>query len=228
MKVIIFGVSGMVGQGVLRECLADSQVTAVLSVGRSGTDTKHPKFQEIVHRDLLDLQALEPDLAGYDACFFCLGATAAGLTETAYAAINHDIPVAVGTVLAQVSPGMTFIYVSGAGTDSSEHGRTMWARIKGKTENDLLRLDLNAYMVRPAFIQPMHGEVSKTRIYRIAIAALGPVFPLLRVLLPGFVTTTERLGQVMLYLARAGSPRRVLETRDINELSRQITCQPST
>jgi len=222
MKVIIFGVSGMVGQGVLRECLADSQVTAVLSVGRSGTDTKHPKFQEIVHRDLLDLQALEPELAGYDACFFCLGATAARLTEAAYAAINHDIPVAVGTVLARINPGMTFVYVSGAGTDSSEQGRTMWARVKGKTENDLLRLDLNAYMLRPAFIQPMHGEVSKTAIYRFAIAALGPVFPILRLLFPGFVTTTERLGRVMLVLARAGNAKRVLETRDVNELAQQV------
>jgi len=222
MKVIIFGVSGMVGQGVLRECLADPQVMAVLAVGRSATDTRNPKFQEIVHSDLLDLQGRESELAGYDACFFCLGATAAGLTEAAYSAINHDIPVVVGTTLARINPGMTFIYVSGTGTDSSEQGRVMWARVKGKTENDLLSLDLNAYMLRPAFIQPMHGEVSKTAIYRIGIAVLKPVFPLLRVLFPGFVTTTERLGQVMLNLARAGGPRRVLENRDINELALQV------
>ena len=116
---------------------------------RSATGTQHPKYQEIVHPDLLNLQALEPKLAGYDACFFCLGATAAGLTEAAYAAINHDIPVAVATVLARINPAMAFVYVSGAGTDSSEHGRIMWARVQGKTENDLLRLDLNAYMLRP-------------------------------------------------------------------------------
>lgn len=206
----------MVGQGVLRECLQDSGVTDVLAVGRTHTGIQHSKLRDLVLRDLLSYQTVEHELLGYDACFFCLGATAAGRTEEEYAAINHGIPVAVGTTLARVNPGMTFIYVSGAGTDSTEQGRIMWARVKGRTENDLLRLELNAFMFRPAAIQPMHGETSKTWAYRILIAAFKPVFPLLRGLFPGFVTTTERIGRAMLHIARTGNAERILENRSIN------------
>lgn len=216
MKVILFGATGMVGQGVLRECLVDSGVTNVLSVGRSPLGVEHPKLANLVQKDLLNYQAAENELSDYDACFFCLGATAAGKTEQEYALINHDIPVAVGATLARIKPGMTFIYVSGAGTDSTEKGRTMWARVKGKTENALLGLPLNAYMFRPAAIQPVHGEVSRTPAYRIAIAALRPVFPALRALFPGFITTTERIGRAMLNIARSGYPERILESRSIN------------
>lgn len=219
MKVIIIGVSGMVGQGVLRECLAEPGVTEVLAVGRSGTGLRHPKFREIVHPDLQHAEALEGQLAGFDACFFCLGASAAGLSEADYAAINHAIPVAFGTTLARVNPGMTFIYVSGAGTDSTERGRTMWARVKGRTENDLLRLNLNAFMFRPGLIRPMHGEVSRTRLYRIGIAVLKPVFPVLRRLFPSAILTTEGMGRAMLGVAHRGSPKRILEARDINDLA---------
>ena len=218
MKILIIGVSGMVGQGVLRECLAEDGVTAILALGRSATGLQHPKFREIVHPDLLRLEALEPELAGYDACFFCLGASAAGLGEAGYAAINHAIPVALGTALARVNPGMTFVYVSGAGTDRSERGRIMWARVKGRTENDLLRLDLKAFMFRPGLIRPMHGEVSRTRLYRIGITILNPVFPVLRRLFPSAVLTTECMGRAMLRVARQGSPKQVLEARDINDL----------
>jgi len=216
VNVILFGVTGMVGQGVLRECLKDSGVTSVLTVGRSPLDIQHPKLKNLCLKNLLNYQAVESELSGYDACFFCLGATAAGKTEQEYALINHDIPVAVGTTLARIKPGMTFIYVSGAGTDSTEKGRTMWARVKGKTENALMRLPLNAFMFRPAAIQPMHGEMSKTLAYRISIGALRPVFPLLRGLFPGFVTTTERFGRAMLNVARSGYKERILESRSIN------------
>ncbi len=216
MKVLLFGATGMVGQGVLRECLQDSGVTHVLAVGRIPTAIGHPKLRDLILTDLLSYQNVEPELAGYDACFFCLGATAAGRTEAEYAAINHAIPVAVGTTLARVNPGMTFIYVSGAGTDSTEQGRIMWARVKGRTENDLLRLALNAFMFRPAIIQPMHGEISKTWAYRVLIATFKPIFPLLRRLFPGFVTTTERIGRAMLHVARTGNTERVLENRNIN------------
>jgi uncharacterized protein YbjT (DUF2867 family) len=219
MKVIIIGVSGMVGQGVLRECLAEPEVTEVLAVVRSATGLGHPKFREIVNPDFLRTEALEPRLAGFDACFFCLGASAAGLNETDYAAINHALPVAYAATLARVNPGMTFIYVSGAGTDSSERGRKMWARVKGRTENDLLRLDLNAVMFRPGLIRPMHGEVSRTRIYRIGIIVLKPLFPMLRRLFPSAVLTTEIMGRAMLHVARLGSPKRVLEARDISEMA---------
>lgn len=216
MKVLLFGATGMVGQGVLREGLNDSVVTEVLAVGRIPTGIQHPKLTDLVHSDLLNYQTVEDKLAGYDACFFCLGATAAGRTEEEYAAINQAIPVAVGTTLARINPGMTFIYVSGTGTDSTEKGRIMWARVKGRTENELLRLPLNAFIFRPAMIQPMHGEISKTPAYRLLITACKPLFPLLRRLFPGFVTTTEHIGRAMLHIAKNGNAERVLESRNIN------------
>ena len=216
MKIILFGATGMVGQGVLRECLQDAGVTEVLSVGRSALEEQHSKLKNLIHKDLLDYQAVESNLAGYDACFFCLGASAAGKTEQEYASINYDIPVAVGKTLARLKPGMTFIYVSGAGTDSSGKGRAMWARVKGKTENELLGLPLNAFMFRPAAIQPMHGEVSKTLAYRITIAFFKPLFPVVRGLFPGLVTTTERIGRAMLNIARSGNAERILESSAIN------------
>jgi len=216
MKILLFGATGMVGQGVLRECLQESGVTEVLAVGRTPTAIQHSKLKDLVQNDLMNYRPIEQELRGYDACFFCLGATAAGRTEEEYAAINYEVPVAVGTTLAQLNPGMTFIYVSGAGTDSTEHGNIMWARVKGRTENKLLNLPLNAFMFRPAFIQPMHGEISKTRAYRIFIAAFKPVFPLMRTLFPGFVTTTDRIGRAMLNIARNGNTKRILESRDIN------------
>lgn len=217
MNILLFGASGMVGQGVLRECLSDAGVARVLSVGRSLTGIQHPKLSELQLTDLRDHRAVEQDFAGVDACFFCLGASAAGRSEAEYAAINYDIPVAVGATLARLNPGMTFIYVSGAGTDSTERGRIMWARVKGRTENELLGMKLNSFMFRPALIQPMHGEISRTPLYRIFITVFKPLFPLLRVLFPGFVTTTERIGVAMLNIARKGSAVRILESRDIND-----------
>lgn len=219
MKIILYGASGMVGQGVLRECLNDQGVTQVLAVGRMAVNIPHPKLRDLVLMDFLNYSAAEQELAGYDACFFCLGSTAAGRTEAQYAAINHDIPVAAGTALAKINPGMTFIYVSGAGTDSTAKGRIVWARIKGQTENDLLRLPLKTYVFRPAAIQPMHGEVSKTLGYRVFIAVLRPVFPLMRTLLPAFATSTENMGRAMLKVARGGYSTRILESRDINRVA---------
>ena len=216
MKVILFGATGMVGQGVMRECLQDAGVTEVLSVGRTLTSLQHAKLKELVHRDLLDYSAVGKQLAAYDACFFCLGATAAGRTEAEYAAINHAIPVAAGTALARIKPGMTFVYVSGAGTDSTGQGRIMWARVKGRTENELLRLPLKAFMFRPGAIQPMNGEVSKTVAYRVLIAIFKPLFPVMRSLQPDSITTTERMGLAMLNVAKAGYSRPILEVRDIN------------
>jgi uncharacterized protein YbjT (DUF2867 family) len=220
MKVLLFGATGMVGLGVLRECLLDPGVTAVLSVGRTTTGVHDPKLKELVLGNLLDYGAVEGELIGYDACFFCLGATAAGRTEAQYAAINEVIPLAVGTTLARLNPGMAFAYVSGAGTDSTGSGRIMWARVKGRTENALLGLALKSFMFRPAMIQPMHGERSKTAAYRVFIAAFRPLFPLLRGLFPGLVTTTERIGRAMLRVAREGHSTRILESRDINAAGR--------
>jgi uncharacterized protein YbjT (DUF2867 family) len=158
MKVIIFGATGMVGQGVLRECLLDPDVRRVLSIGRSATGQRHEKLRELIRADLLDYSAIENELRGYDACFFCLGITSLGLSEEQYRRVTYDITMAAAKALARLNPDMTFVYVTGAGTDSTEHGRTMWARVKGETENALLRLPFRAaYMFRPAAIQPLYG-----------------------------------------------------------------------
>ncbi|MEV3983579.1 NAD(P)H-binding protein [Nonomuraea sp. NPDC049758] len=216
MRVIIFGATGMVGRGVLRECLLDERVTAVLTVGRSPTGTVHPKLRELLHADLSDLSAVEGELAGYDACFFCLGVSAAGMSEQDYRRITYDYTLAAGTTLARLSPSSTFVYVSGAGTDA--HGRAMWARVKGATENALLALPFHAYMFRPGYIQPMHGVTSRTRWYRLAYVVAAPLYPLLRRLFPAAVTTTERIGQAMITVAERGAPERILGPAAINAL----------
>jgi uncharacterized protein YbjT (DUF2867 family) len=219
MNVLLFGATGMVGQGVLRECLLDPDVEKVVAVGRSATGQRHPKLREIVHKDLLDFSAIESELTGFDACFFCLGVSAAGMTEEQYQRVTYDITLAAAQTLARLNPGMTFIYVSGSGTDSTEHGRIMWARVKGKTENALLRLPFKAaYMLRPAGIQPLHGIKSRTKLYRAFYAVSGPIFPLLKALFPNYVTTTEHLGRAMINVAKQGAPKPVLEAGDINAL----------
>jgi uncharacterized protein YbjT (DUF2867 family) len=219
MDVVLFGATGMVGQGVLRECLLDPDVHRVLSIGRSATGQQHPKLHEIARDNLFDFTDIASDLSGYDACFFCLGVSAAGKTEDEYRRVTYDITLAAATILAKRNPGMTFIYVSGSGTDSTEHGRTMWARVKGRTENALLRLPFKkAYMFRPAGIQPMHSETSKTRLYRVFYVIARPLMPLLKRLLPTYMTTTEQIGRAMISAARNGAPKVILETEDINAL----------
>jgi uncharacterized protein YbjT (DUF2867 family) len=216
MNVVLFGASGMVGQGVLRECLLDPDVYSVFSIGRSATGQQHPKLRELVHRDFLDFSSIENQLSGFDACFFCLGVSSVGMKEEDYRRVTYDFTMAAARVLARHNPGMTFVYVSGTGTDSSEHGRTMWARVKGKTENDLLRLPFKAaYMFRPGVIVPLHGIKSKTRLVRISYAAIGPLLPLLRTVFPKYVTTTELLGRAMINAAKHGAAKALLENSDI-------------
>ena len=221
MKVLLFGATGMVGQGVLRECLLDPEAELVVSVGRSATGTTHPKLREIIHPDLWNYASIERDLAGFDACFFCLGISSAGMKEDAYARVTYGITLAAAETLARLNPQMTFIYVSGVGTDSSEHGRTMWARVKGRTENALLRLPFRAaYMFRPGLIQPMHGIRSKTPSYRLLYSLLGPLVSLLRSVFPNHILSTEQIGRAMLAVARHGAPKPVLEARDIRAVLR--------
>jgi uncharacterized protein YbjT (DUF2867 family) len=220
MKVILFGATGMVGQGVLRECLLAADVDSVLAIGRTAVATHHAKLHEIVHEDFTDFTPLERELAGHDACFFSLGVSAAGLSEAEYSRVTYDVTLAAATVLARVNPQMAFVYVSGAGTDTSERGRVMWARVKGRTENALLALPFRAaYMFRPGLIRPLHGIVSRTRVYRVFYTLAGPLLPLLQAIFPNSMTTTEVLARAMLHAARRGGPRRVLETRDINALA---------
>jgi uncharacterized protein YbjT (DUF2867 family) len=217
MKAILFGASGMVGQGVLRECLASDEVEAVLLVGRSPSGVTHAKARDLVLRDLHDYASVAADLAGYDACFFCLGVTSSGLREAEYAKITHDLTLAAARALLEKNPRMTFIYVSGEGTDSTEKGRTMWARVKGKTENDLLALGFHgAYMFRPGMIRPMDGATSKTTSYRLFYAVAAPLFPLMKALAPTHVTTTRNMGRAMIHVARSGYPKTILENLDIN------------
>jgi uncharacterized protein YbjT (DUF2867 family) len=219
MKVILFGATGMVGQGVLRECLLDRDVEAVLTIGRSATGQQHAKLQEIISTDLFNLSSIESRLVSFDACFFCLGVSAAGMNEQDYRRLTYDLTISVATTLVRLNPGMTFIYVSGAGTDSSERGRMMWARVKGKTENDLLKMPFRAaYMFRPGYIQPLHGIRTKTKWYGALYAVMGPLYPLWKRLLPSYVTTTECLGRAMINVARQGAPKRLLENQDINSL----------
>lgn len=216
MKVILFGATGMVGQGVLCECLADPEVERVLVIGRNACGVDDPKLDEIVRSDLFDYADVEALMRGYDACFFCLGVSAAGMSEERYTKITYDLTMATANTLARLNPKMTFIYVSGAGTDSSARGRIMWARVKGRTENELLQLPFeSAYMFRPAFIQPMHGIQSRTKLYRVLYAIVGPLFPILNALFPKHVTTTEQVGRAMLEVAKRGHPTRVVENAAI-------------
>jgi uncharacterized protein YbjT (DUF2867 family) len=218
MKIILIGGSGMVGQGVLRECLAAGDVEQVLAIGRSPLGVTHAKLVELVHADFTNFTPVADRLAGYDACLFCLGVSSAGMTEAGYTRVTFDYTLALARVLAPVSPAMTFIYVSGAGTRTDERG-SMWARVKGKTENALLALPFEAaYMFRPGGIQPMHGIKSKTRSYRIAYVIAWPLLPLLKVF--GAITTTERVGLAMLEAVRHGAPKPVLSTGAINQLAR--------
>ncbi len=218
--MLIFGASGMVGQGVLRECLLAPDVEHVAAVVRQPLGTSHAKLEEIVVPDPAQLDSVEDRLTGYDACFFPLGTTSVGKSEAEYARITYDLTLAAATTLVRLNPGrLTFVYVSGAGTDSTERGRTMWARVKGRTENALLRLPFrSAFMLRPGIIQARHGIHSRTPQYRVLYVILWPIVVLAVGL--GVATTTERVGRAMLRLARDGYTHPILGTKEINEIGR--------
>jgi uncharacterized protein YbjT (DUF2867 family) len=213
--VIIFGATGMIGGGVLRECLLDDGVERVLVVGRSKTGKTDGKLHELVVPDLTYYTAVAGELGGYDACFFCLGISSAGMDEASYRRVTYDIAVAAARALVAANPTMTFVFVSGAGTDATS--KTMWARVKGETEKAILDLPFaRKYAFRPAFVRPMHGVTSRTRAYRVLYAVTRPVMPVLSALAPRYVTTTERIGRAMLSVARKGSSKAILESGDIN------------
>lgn len=220
MNVVLFGATGMVGAGVLIECLADPRVESVLAVVRSPASRSHPKLREAIHTDFLDYSSLAADFAACGACFFCLGVSSAGMSEARYSSLTYDLTLAAAHALAAANPGAVFCYVSGLGTDSSGRGRTMWARVKGRTENALLALPFRAaYMFRPAFIQPKHGVRSRTPLYQAFYSVAAPLYPLLRRLLPRYWTTTENVGRAMIRVASEGYPKRILYSEDINALA---------
>lgn len=207
----------MVGQSVLRECLLDTRIKRVVTIGRNATGQQHPKLRELVHANLLDLSALEGELSSFDACFFCLGVSSAGMSEEKYTAITYDLTMSVAQTLVRLNPAMTFTYVTGTGTDSSERGRSMWARVKGKTENDLLKLPFQAaYMFRPGGILPLHGVRSKTKLYQAVYTVMKPFYPMLEKWFPNSVTTSEKVGRAMIETAINGYPQPIIESTDIN------------
>jgi uncharacterized protein YbjT (DUF2867 family) len=213
MKVIIFGATGMVGQGVLRESLLAADVEQVLVVTRRPTGVKHPKLREVMLADFADLTPIEGDLAGYDACFYCLGISSVGVDEAAYTVVSYDYPVAAARILAKLNPGMTFVYVSGAGTDPN--GRQMWARVKGRTENAIIDLFPNGYAFRPGIIQPTHGATSGVGWYNTVYTVAAPLMALLHRVAPNYITSTDRLGRAMLRAARGGFSDRIVRNADL-------------
>ncbi|WP_433366553.1 epimerase [Actinoplanes sp. CA-142083] len=217
MKVVVFGGSGLIGDGFLQESLWAADVTEVVTVGRTPLDARHPKLRHVVHGDFLDFSAISDELAGADACFWALGVSSVGMDPADYERVTHDYTIAAARTLAAINPALTFVYVSGGGTDSTEQGRSRWARVKGRTENAIIATFPNGYALRPGFVRPLHGVRSRTPAYRLFASALPAIAPLLRLvrLAPVLMTSTVQLGQAALRLARHGSPRHVLENRDI-------------
>lgn len=223
MKIIIFGASGMVGQGVLKECLLADDVKEVTVVGRKNLDIQNSKLKQVITADLHQTDYLN-NIQNFDACFFCLGISASGLSEQQYHAVTYDLTIQIAKALETNPPNMTFIYVSGSGTDSSEQGKVMWARVKGKTENALLRMNFKAvYLFRPAIIQPLDGIQSKTKSYRLFYKIMNPILPLIKRLSPHSILTTSSIGVAMLNAVRSGYPTHILEVKDIAQLASKVS-----
>ncbi len=220
IRAIIFGATGMVGQGVLFECLESPKVESILVIGRSSCGILNPKLEEIIHNDFNNYSSIEKQLRGYNACFFCLGVSAFRMKESEYAHITYKYTIEAAKELVRLNPDMTFCYVSGTGTDSSEKGRVMWARVKGKTENDLLKLPFKAaFMFRPGYIQPRKGIRSKTKLYQMVYNIVGPLYPIWKLLFGKYVTSTDKLGNAMIQCLIKGYDKQILENRDINILA---------
>jgi len=220
IKALLLGSTGMIGQGVLLECLNDEQVESVLVINRSSCNVKHPKLKEIIHKDVADLSPLKEELANCNTCFFCLGISSAGLSESEYHKITYDITTKVATTLLSINKDFVFCYISGSGTDSTEKGRIMWARVKGKTENALLAMPFKkAYMFRPGYIQPMKGIKSRTGWYNALYAVFKPFYFILKHS-HKYVTDTQTLGKAMINAVSENYPESILESSDINQIGK--------
>ncbi|MGG1518547.1 NAD-dependent epimerase/dehydratase family protein [Paenibacillus oryzisoli] len=220
MNVLLLGATGMVGQSVLRECLLDPAVSQVYTWGRSPVSVTHAKLHSFVQKDLTNLGPLQEVLPEIDACFFCLGVSSAGMREEQYRAVTYDLTMQFARELVRLQPNLTFLYVTGASTDSTEQGRVMWARVKGKTENDLLKLPFKAaYMFRPGGIIPKNGVRSKTGWVQAIYTVMRPLFPLLEKASPNSITTSVQIGRAMINAARHGYPQPIVEVKDIRKLA---------
>jgi len=218
IKAIITGVTGMVGEGVLHECLLHPDVETVLVINRKPCGVAHPKLKEIIHADFFDISAIESQLAGYNACFFCLGVSSVGMKEPEYYRLTYTLTLNVAQTLSKLNPDMTFCYISGAGTDSSEKGKSMWARVKGKTENDLMKLPFKrVFAFRPGYMHPTPGLMNTNKYYKY----MTWMYPILRRVFPGSVSTLAELGQAMINAARFGYQKQVLEVKDIVALAKE-------
>lgn len=216
IRTIILGTTGMVGEGVLHESLNHPDVVSVLVINRRPCGIKHPKLTEIIHNDFYDFSTLEERLSGYNACYFCLGVSSIGMKESDYQRLTYDLTMNIAKILVRLNPEMSFCYVSGAGTDSTEKGRSMWARIKGKTENHLMKLPFKAsYMFRPGYIQPTPGLKNAYKIYKI----IGPFYPIWNALFPKYVCTLKQLGLAMINCTIHHSSPHILECKDIRLLA---------
>ncbi|ATL49670.1 epimerase [Chitinophaga caeni] len=219
IKVIITGATGMVGEGVVHVCLQHPLVKEVLIINRKPSGINHPKLQEIIHQDFYDFSGLKNRLSGYDACFHCMGISSVGIDAASYYKITYTMTMALAKVLCELNPAMTFCYVSGQGTDSSENGKLAWARIKGKTENDLFKLPFRqAFGMRPGFIRPIKGLKHTHKFYRY----INWTFPLGRALFPNGFCTMEELATAMIALTGLGFPKRVINGKDITSLSKTL------
>lgn len=218
IRAILTGATGMVGEGVLHECLQDGDIEQVLVIGRKSCGVSHPKLTEIVHPDFYDLSAIEDRLSGYNACFFCLGASSVGMDEASFYKVAYTLTMHVATTLSRLNPEMTFCYISGAGTDSTEKGRIMWARVKGKTENDLQKLPFRrVYNFRPGYMQPTKGLNNTLSYYKY----MSWMYPFLRLVFPKHVSTLQELGLAMINSVRYGYEKPVLEVKDIVALAKK-------
>ncbi len=213
IRAIITGTTGMVGEGVLLECLENPDVESVLVINRKPLGRSHPKLKEIVHNDFHDLSPIEAQLKGYNACYFCLGVSSVGMKEPEYRRITYDLTMHVAGVLSRQNPGMTFCYVSGASTDSTENGSVMWARVKGKTENDLRKLPFDqVFAFRPGFMKAVAGQQNTLTLYKF----LGWLYPILKAIFPNSASTLTQVGRAMVNVTRYGYEKNILEVRDIN------------